>query len=264
MYRRFHDRFGTAGVLIAVLALIAALGGSALAAGGLTKAQEKQVTKIAKKYAGKPGAPGAPGTNGTNGTNGTDGAPGPEGAAGKNGADGASVTGAAIAAGGTCGSAAGVKYTLGATSTSVCNGEQGQPWTPDNTLPSGATFTGAWSLYNEGNAEPPQVDLSFGVPLAAPLPASNVKYVTAATTECPGSAADPQAEEGFLCVYEESHTTFAGSYSPSIHNPASKIEVGGPGSGIFAAAPGAGRAGALLVNGSFAGIAYGTWAVTAP
>lgn len=88
MYQRFHDRFGTAGVVIAVIALVAALGGTAIAAGGLTKAQEKQVTKIAKKYAGKNGAPGAAGPQGPAGSGGAKGDPGPKGDQGTPGTQG--------------------------------------------------------------------------------------------------------------------------------------------------------------------------------
>src|SRR4051812_37822953 len=89
MYRRYKERFGTVGVALGVIALILALGGTALAASGaLTGKQKKEVEKIAKKYAGKPGAPGAPGTAGTNGTNGTNGKDGAPGAKGGDGTDG--------------------------------------------------------------------------------------------------------------------------------------------------------------------------------
>ncbi len=83
--RSITEPFGKAGLTVAILALVMALVGGAYAAGGLSKSQEKQVTKIAKKYAGKPGAPGAAGPvgpagpAGKNGKNGEQGAPGPEG-----------------------------------------------------------------------------------------------------------------------------------------------------------------------------------------
>jgi hypothetical protein len=84
LYHRFHDRFGTVGVILGAIALILALGGSAFAAsGGLTGKQKKEVKKIAKQYAGKNGAPGATGPQG---------APGPAGANGKDGANGADGT----------------------------------------------------------------------------------------------------------------------------------------------------------------------------
>ena len=80
-----REPFGKAGLTVAILALVMAFVGGAYAAGGLTKSQEKQVTKIAKKYAGKPGAPG---TNGTNGSPGAKGDTGAAGAAGTNGTNG--------------------------------------------------------------------------------------------------------------------------------------------------------------------------------
>src|SRR5690349_24138099 len=90
--RAIREPFGTAGLIVACVALIAALGGTALAAAKLNSTQKKEVEKIAKKYAGKPGAPGAQGSagpagndgsNGTNRTNGTDGEDGTDGAPGK-------------------------------------------------------------------------------------------------------------------------------------------------------------------------------------
>jgi len=84
-YHAIHDRWGKAGVVLAVIALIAALTGTALAVkGGLTSKQKKEVAAIAKKYAkagpegiqgipGLQGLKGDPGTNGTNGTNGANG-----------------------------------------------------------------------------------------------------------------------------------------------------------------------------------------------
>src|SRR4051794_38320152 len=96
--RAIREPFGTAGLIVACIALIAALTGGAYAAsGGLTAKQKKEVKKIAKQFAGKPGAPGtagakgdtggkgdtgAAGTNGTNGSDGTNGLQGPQGEAG--------------------------------------------------------------------------------------------------------------------------------------------------------------------------------------
>jgi hypothetical protein len=166
-----------------VVALIAALGGTALAASGaLTGKQKKEVEKIAKKYAGKPGAPGAAGANGTNGANGKDGSNGAAGAPGK---DGESVT---LAASASCGVPGGTKVSVGAVSKDVCNGKagdagespigtpfsgedeptgnpcggdggvnyivegvespvcNGSPWSVGGTLPPGATETGSWAF----------------------------------------------------------------------------------------------------------------------
>src|ERR1700756_4659699 len=88
MWDRIRERFGSAGLIVGVIALVLAVAGGAYAAGGgLSAKQKKEVEKIVKKSAkpGKPGAPGAPGANGkdgangTNGTNGKEGPPGPPG-----------------------------------------------------------------------------------------------------------------------------------------------------------------------------------------
>jgi hypothetical protein len=89
--RSITEPFGTAGLIIAILALVLATTGAAFAAVGLNSKQKKEVTKIAKKYAGKPGATGPAGTAGTNGTNGKDGANGAPGSPGAPGANGNTV-----------------------------------------------------------------------------------------------------------------------------------------------------------------------------
>ena len=77
---RIHQKLGTAGFVISIVALVAAMGGGAYAAsGGLNGKQKKEVEKIAKKYAGKPGAAGPAGSNGSNGAKGDTGATGAEG-----------------------------------------------------------------------------------------------------------------------------------------------------------------------------------------
>ena len=65
MFSRMHNKLGTAGLLVAIVALVFAMVGGAYAAkGALTGKQKKEVTKIAKKYAGKPGAQGPQGPAG--------------------------------------------------------------------------------------------------------------------------------------------------------------------------------------------------------
>jgi hypothetical protein len=77
--RSISEPFGKAGLIVAMVALVAALGGTAFAAAKLNGTQKKEVEKIAKKFAGKPGATGAAGPAGPAGT---------AGAAGKNGEKG--------------------------------------------------------------------------------------------------------------------------------------------------------------------------------
>jgi hypothetical protein len=120
-----REPFGKAGLIVAIVALVFALAGGAIAANNaLTGKQKKEVTKIAKKFvgnyskatasakakqgkqgktgktgpqgpagpAGPAGAKGDTGTNGKDGTNGTNGKEGPEGKAGKDGTTGFTET----------------------------------------------------------------------------------------------------------------------------------------------------------------------------
>lgn len=285
MYKRFHDRFGTAGVVIGVIALIAALGGTALAAGGLTGKQKKEVKAIAKSFQGT-GPAGATGTNGTNGTNGKDGANGAPGEKGKDGTNGKSVTVTKIdpeeeeceEQGGAI-----VEEEGAGPGIEVCNGEEGlqgapgSPWTAGGTLPSGSTETGSWAFGTvsvaakpEGTSTPLFVPISFMVPLAADLTGalqaenSQVHFINAAGKEltliegeiepphCHGTAAAPAADAGNLCIY-------AGELSGATTNQA-RIKKTANNEG------GASTAGAAVgftnVEGGAAG--RGTWAVMAP
>jgi hypothetical protein len=176
MFKRIHQKLGTAGFIIAIVALVAALGGGAYAAsGGLSGKQKKEVKKIAKKYAGKQGKQGPVGPAGPNGAPGPRGPAGAQGPAGgkgdkgdkgdkgETGAPGASVTRSPIASG-ECGNQTGVKYTLSGTSTTICNGESGFT----ETLPPGETETGTWSIAMPAS-EPGfafQSTISFPIPLA--------------------------------------------------------------------------------------------------
>lgn len=260
MFQRIHQKLGTAGFVISIVALVAALGGGAYAASGaLTQKQKKEVKKIAqteaKKLAtagpqGSAGAPGAKGDTGSAGANGTN---------GTNGSNGQSVTGEPIAAGGACGSGVtGVKYTLGSSSTNVCNGKNGANGQTGftETLPPEMTEKGSWAVgvTPPGTTFPLKTAISFPIPLAAAVPAANVHYVnedqTAPAGCTGGTAAAPTAEPGHLCVYETFEAFLA---FQAIFDPTSSME-----------APGAGATGAIL---RFAGEeeaqAYGTWAVTA-
>lgn len=198
MISNIHQKLGTAGVIISIVALVAALGGGAYAAsGGLTKKQKKEVQKIAnaeaKKYAkrgpaGPAGPQGAKGDPGAPGAKGDTGAQGPQGPAGTQG-----PTGAAGPA--------------GTFST--------EP------LPSGQTLTGAWGTSGEGID---LVQISFPIRVTSPLttlwryePSAGVNVGVELKdgeiafyeggepgpyeAACPGSAAEPKATKGFLCIY---------------------------------------------------------------
>jgi hypothetical protein len=192
MLTRVHQKLGTAGFIISIIALVAALGGGAYAAsGGLSGKQKKEVEKIAKKFAGKPGATGATGAAGAPGAKGDAGAKGDTGSEGKQGAQGIQ----------------GIQGIQGK------QGIQGSPWTVGGTLPAKETETGHWSA----TASWPTVEslpsqISYNIPLAKP--SEHVKYLNKAETEgsagsgeCElvgsGFAAIPVAPPGYLCVFTQ-------------------------------------------------------------
>jgi hypothetical protein len=237
MLSRLRETCGTAGLVMAVVALIlAAAGGAYAAGGGLSAKQKKEVKKIAKSFqgTGPVGAPGAPGPQGPVGPKGEAGAAGPVGPAGKDGED----------------------------------GEDGSPWTAGGTLPAEATETGTWVL---GTFAPETISpgqelraaISFTIPLAAPLSEEHVHFILAngkelnlafeevEPTECgTGTAEDPQADPGNLCVYVGSASNVLG-YSGTIKN--ASLEVGASTAGA--------SVGFFNQTGEPSGV--GTWAVTA-
>ncbi len=209
MLSRVHSKFGTAGLVVAIVALVAALTGAAFAAGGLTKQQEKQVKKIAKKYAGKRGPAGPKGDTGAKGDQG---AKGDAGAKGDTGAKGDSGQPGAPGEPGMC-------------STSE----------PECVLPAGATLTGAWSAATDAPSGTDLATISFPLQVS---PAPKALYITtvnlfgthtiglelndgnvgkfgfttlsaeelekaekAAKEACPGNFGTPEASAGFLCIY---------------------------------------------------------------
>ena len=265
MLSRLHERLGTAGLIVGVVALIAALAGTALAAGGLTKPQEKQVTKIAKKYAGKNGAPGAPGSTGPAGP---PGAPGAAGKDGTNGTNGTSVTGTPIpTSSATCNNQGGTAYTSASGTENVCNGLTGFT----ETLPIGETETGTWTLVS--GEEEAWAPISFSIPIPEALEASQVHVIApngkelvfnettlemeeVTQTACTGNVAEPAAPAGALCVYE------ARASSPNI------IRVGSPAftSPLQFLGPNeTGVSGALIFGFQTTPpvVTWGSWAVTA-
>lgn len=282
-----HDRFGTAGILIAVIALVAALGGTAVAANNaLTGKEKKQVRNIAKKFAGKRGAKGTPGPAGPLGPQGPAGIAGPAGAngdagpQGDEGAPGASVFVEEEPAGDNC-EVGGQKLSSPVSGISyVCDGKigedgepgedgesgpEGSPWTMGGTVPSGETLKGSWSI-GQVNAdaadEPVYLDISFGIPLAASP--TNVHFFPNGsdplfTTHCPGTVSDPQASPGRLCIYAAAGQTnwtvpVAGGLAGNTVNAANKVS---PDPTVGAVIEGG-------TDGAGPASAFGTWAVTAP
>lgn len=239
--RAIREPFGTAGLIVAIAALVLATTGAAFAAGALTGKQKKEVEKIAKKFAGKPGAAGAAGpvgpagpkgdtgAKGDKGDTGSQGNPGTPGAAGKGVVLTAEAKGANCAEGGTKveveGNAASKKY--------VCNGVNGTSGFTE-TLPPGKTETGAWSI-----SVPAQTSffeatesISFPIPMPAPGKAiffsgQEVEEEEFGSTGCHweifNPASLPEAPPGTLCVFAQPPTEIASD--PAITAPGEPLEV---------------------------------------
>ena len=234
--RAIREPFGTAGLIVAMIALVAALGGTALAAAKLNSTQKKEVEKIAKKYAGKPGAAGATGPAGAAGKDGAAGKEGPQGTAGPQGIQG-------------------------------IQGIQGKPGTTGftKTLPSGETETGVWVMgpMPEGTEGFAATGVSFPIPLGAPIAAANVHTFSGTTipTGCSGTVVGEnvthlKASPGSFCAWIQPLGTAGGATATlSVGNIEEELETGVGVSGAY-----------LTLNGGLQELqkATGTWAVTAP
>lgn len=279
---RRHFNYTT---VAATLALVFAMSGGAYAAGKYLITSTKQISpKVLKALAGKTGPAGLAGKAGANGSNGSNGAQGPageKGAPGTNGAQGPageSVTGKEVKkTETTCEKRGGASYTLAGKTEDVCNGKEGSPWTAGGTLPAGKTETGVWSVTTSGGevaayVSPPETAISFTIPLEKALGEKEVHYVgkEGNGTTCPGNAAEPRAEEGNLCIYEEETS---GVVKPA--PPVAETYIIKP----SAFELGTGTAGAVVIfvrkeyKGSVTNkepayqepvVGFGSWAVTAP
>jgi hypothetical protein len=234
--KRFREPFGKAGLTVAILALVFAMVGGAYAAGKLTSKQKKEVEKIAKKFqgtgpAGAAGPAGAKGDNGSNGSNGDTGPQGKEGPQGKQG----------------------------------IQGKEGSPWTASGTLPPGETETGYWDMTEMSDGGGAATAISFPIPLAEGgeegsgfgFKLEETENEEFGTSGCSGSASEPTAPPGVLCVYTAVETV----EGIQTLEPRSFQE----GLLFFGSY---GKTGAYLVGpqptpGTYLDV-WGTWAVTAP
>jgi hypothetical protein len=272
MFSTLRTRFGIPGV-ISVMALVFAMFGGAYAANNSASGGGK-ATASAKAKKGPRGPKGPKGDTGPAGPAGPAGAKGDTGAAGSNGsngapgADGKSVTGEPIAAGGSCGAGVtGVKYTLNATSTPVCNGKNGTNGKDGETgftefLPSEATETGTWWFHGTGGNAFQTAPISFPIPLSVAVAAS-IKVVHLSTEKaedfeaaCPGTLDRPEAESGAACVYFTSEAgtppKLSGIYSPAFGEPIAVTGIGTSGFLLY------------FEGAATSDVAGGSFAVTAP
>jgi hypothetical protein len=244
MFSRMRGCRVNATSVIAVLALVFAMTGGAYAASKYVITSTKQISpKVLKSLRGASGKAGA------NGANGVQGPAGPAGSAGAGSAGPVGPVGPAGPAG-----APGAKGAAGPT------GPEGNI---KATLLKGATETGSWTAQvSPGNTTANAFSsISFAIPLESALDKEHVFFVepesTAHEKECPGSVEDPLAEKGDLCVYAH----IMASVLPAegvIHDPSSSENSAGNG---------AARTGAFLTfapEGTEGGVAWGTWAVSAP
>lgn len=223
MFSRLREHLGAAGLVVAIVALVAALGGGAIAAnggGGDATASAKKGKPGPRGKTGKagpqgPAGPAGPaGAAGVKGDAGAAGANGKDGTNGSNGTNGQSVTTQVEAPFGNCGEQSGVKLTSASGSNYVCDGadgEDGSPWTLGGTLPADATEAGVWSFTTTKDATPTVsilgklqiVPISFGIPLSAPISPGNAIFLNETETNpnCPGSLEAPEAASGYLCIY---------------------------------------------------------------
>lgn len=289
MLNRVRDKLGLAGLIVAVVALAAALGGSAVAAnsgdgatasaknnrkGGnnvnkLIKREARKFSKVfsqrfSKRFPGPIGPRGFPGLPGAPGEDGDDGDDGDDGSNGSNGTNGKSVAVSAAVCGGLGG--AEVKVEGAAEGVEVCNGEEGEPgepgpegspWTELGTLPTGETLTGTWGAHDlewveEGKPGSGTAVVSLPLPTAtAPELVFVKKPGEEETGKCPGLVEGvPTAEEGVLCVY-------AGSLAAK----ATFLGIFNPTNGKLGSAARTGTVLFFSCEGASC-LALGTWAVT--
>jgi hypothetical protein len=190
MFSKMHRKFGTAGLIVAVVSLVAALSGAALAKGVIITKLSQIAPGVQKKLKGKAGPPGPAGLQGPQGAKGD---PGTPGAAGRDGINpiGSEFSGEK----GAC-KEGGVEI-KGGNISFVCNGAVGPT---DTKLPSGKTLAGLWQ-FQSINIPLALVTISF--PLRVPSGAT-MRWMgvgAAPTEECPGEAEEPKAKAGYLCIY---------------------------------------------------------------
>ena len=265
MIPRIREQLGPAGFVIAIVALVAALGGGAYAASGgssdgkATASADGKATASAKGKPGprgKTGKTGKTGPAGPAGPAGLAGAAGPAGPKGDPGAKGDSGTpGSPGAPGkgvvlteittagleGECVGVGGTRVEVEGTPASkkyVCNGKDGA--SGDGTLQPGETETGTWWFQGNG-AESQGAPISFTTPLsvadAALIKEAHFSTEEAAAfeAECPGDINNPGAEPGALCFFisDEGEALPVGVFQPNYENTIEENGLGTSGVILF-------------------------------
>jgi collagen type I alpha len=271
MFTAIRKRFTFANVAL-TLALVFAMTGGAYAAKKYLITSTKQISpKVLSALKGKAGPAGSAGAVGAAGAAGPVGPAGPVGAKGETGPTGKEGVK------GTTGSTGpqGATGPQGSTGQQGVTGQQGATGAtglagvihPGETLPSGASETGAWTLgYTVPSGEPfKRTAVSFPIPLAqgAAAPTTNIIGVEEGEGEpnerkpfpagCKGSVEKPEAKKGNFCIFVGVSAGVGSLTLEAILSPSGQT------------AEATGTTGAQLSFGTKEGsaIASGTWAVTA-
>jgi hypothetical protein len=257
MLSPLRNRFGIPGV-ISVIALVFAMFGGAYAATNTGKA-----TSSAKAKKGPRGPKGATGPAGPAGPAGPQGPAGPAGAQGPKGDKGD----------------AGEKGEKGPKGDKGEKGAKGDPWSVGGVLPSEQTETGVYLIASEtgyGLFNGYVIGaISFPIPLAGPIAATNTIFVSNPGSEVPekceneehaGDAGfeNPEASPGYLCVFQASLLNMASGKEPEevvfLKNGGSNEGASVAGTTIAQVPTEAAHEGSPPPGAR----AEGTWAVTAP
>jgi hypothetical protein len=158
-------------------------------------------------------------------------------------------------------------------------GVEGSPWVAGGVLPAGASLKGEWGVFQPVAGESVLgSSVSFVLPLGeAPSPhyiAKSGKEITVsgsevASSECLGSASEPSAAPGSLCVYASGEEDLAESATAGFLFSAKwfwpvAIESWGDQEGVLANTAGKFGFGVVVIAKEAGNVtAKGTWAVTA-
>ncbi len=256
MFLKIRKRLTVTHVLLA-LVLVFAMTGGAYAAKKYIITSTKQISPaVLKQLQGKTGSAGIPGAQGpagpagpagTNGTNGT-GKDGQNGQNGQNGNSGATGHAGPTGSTGPTGKA-GTDGEIGATGPTGSQGSTGPEGVCATThcvLPSGASEKGVWAVSGTHStfANALLTSISFTIPLAEEPSIHEIQKDETPPAGCEGSATDPGAEPGNLCIFvnEDENIKAVGAFTH------------------------AGKIGAIVlaqvVNTAEVASANGTWAVT--
>jgi len=295
MFSTLRTRFGIPGVISVIALVFAMLGGAYAASNGSgplasSSAKHHKKHKKSKAQRGPRGPKGATGPAGPTGPMGPAGLAGPAGPAGAKGDNGSSGSDGSNGSNGADAEAVsfsgnqhgcpegGVEVNSASPTTYVCNGAKGANGTTGfaSELPPGETEVGTWAV---GRSMEDQVAVSpyIYAPISFPFPLPEgegyseggeareilVEYMAmnaTPTANCPGSASNPLAAEGFMCVYVSAGTSGIEPRSASGFPEYPDVE---PESGH--AEFGVGRVGTVLTFKVSAKNSWllGTWAVTA-